>query len=140
MREQAENTNGKNEDMDSPILLFVYGSLLRGEANHRLLETAEFVGPAGTPPEYRLVDLGPYPGLVAAGGTAVLGEVYQVPPGLIPRLDRLEDHPDVYVRSDIRLDDGRPVVTYLLREHLALGKPEVSTDRKSTRLNSSHPS
>ena len=112
--------------MRKEIDVFVYGSLLRGESNHRLLRTARFLGPARTTPGYRLVDLGPYPGLLTGGHSAVQGEVYAVPPETMPALDRLEDHPEVYVRTKIRLDDGREVLTYLLREHLAEGKPEVA--------------
>jgi gamma-glutamylcyclotransferase (GGCT)/AIG2-like uncharacterized protein YtfP len=114
--------------------LFVYGSLLRGEANHALLRGADLVRPARTPPTYRLVDLGPYPGLLQGGTTAVLGEVYRTPPHLLPALDKLEEHPDVYVRSDILLDGGHRVVTYLLRESLAQGKPEVATGDWRTHL------
>ena len=47
--------------------VFVYGTLLAGEPNHRLLEAASFVGPAETPPVFLLVDLGPFPALVACG-------------------------------------------------------------------------
>jgi gamma-glutamylcyclotransferase (GGCT)/AIG2-like uncharacterized protein YtfP len=113
------------EPMGDAVDVFVYGSLLSGEANHGLLREATFAGPARTPPAYRLVDLGPYPGMLANGKTAILGEVYRAPQRLMPALDQLEEHPDVYVRTEIRLEDGRAVVTYLLHEHLAAGKPEV---------------
>ena len=58
--------------------VFVYGTLLAGEPNHRLLEAASFVGPAETPPVFSLVDLGPFPALVGGGAGAVVGEVYEV--------------------------------------------------------------
>jgi gamma-glutamylcyclotransferase (GGCT)/AIG2-like uncharacterized protein YtfP len=108
------------------VEVFVYGSLLRGEPNHPLLRDAAWIGPARTVPAYRMVDLGPHPGMVGQGTTAILGEVYRVPKPALDALDALEDHPDVYVRTRIPLDDGREVLTYLLRPHLAAGKPAVS--------------
>ncbi len=105
--------------------VFVYGSLLKGESNSHLLAGAEFAGPAATLPEYRLVDLGAYPGVVAGGTAAILGEVYRVPDGLMPRLDELEDHPTVYVRTSVRLADGREALMYLLRPHLAERRKDV---------------
>jgi gamma-glutamylaminecyclotransferase len=113
--------------MADATLVFVYGSLLRGEANAHLLDGVDFLGPASTPAAYRLLDLGPYPGLVAGGSTAVLGEVYRVPANRMGALDELEDHPRVYIRMPIALDDGRAVVTYLLNAPFAAGKPEVAS-------------
>ena len=112
--------------MPDGIEVFVYGSLLRGEPNHGLLKEATWIGPARTVPAYRLVDLGPYPGLLAEGSTAVAGEVYRVPEPLLAALDALEEHPEVYVRTPVRLDSGREALTYLLRARLAAGRPAVA--------------
>jgi gamma-glutamylcyclotransferase (GGCT)/AIG2-like uncharacterized protein YtfP len=68
--------------------LFVYGTLRRGEANHHRLAQATFLGEARTRPEFRLVDLGRFPGLLPGGSTAVVGEVYDVPEEDIPRIRR----------------------------------------------------
>jgi len=111
--------------MTGLVAVFVYGSLRKGEANHHLLSSAEYVGPGRSPPIYRLIDLGPYPGLVAQGTTAVAGEVYRVPTRLLGTLDALEEHPDVYVRTAIRLEDGREVWTYLLRGDAARDRPAI---------------
>jgi gamma-glutamylcyclotransferase (GGCT)/AIG2-like uncharacterized protein YtfP len=107
------------------VEVFVYGSLLRGEPNHGLLREATWIGPARTPPAFRLVDLGRYPGMVAEGTTAVVGELYRVPARALAALDELEDHPAVYVRTHIRLADRRDALTYLLRAHVAAGRAEV---------------
>ncbi|MFI5399902.1 MAG: gamma-glutamylcyclotransferase [SAR324 cluster bacterium] len=106
--------------------VFVYGSLLQGGVNHGLLREATLIGPGHTLPAYRLVDLGPYPGMVAPGTTAVAGEVYRVPERLLAELDRLEEHPETYVRSTVRLSDGREAVAYLLRPRHAAGRSEVA--------------
>jgi gamma-glutamylcyclotransferase (GGCT)/AIG2-like uncharacterized protein YtfP len=57
--------------------LFVYGTLKRGQRNHRLIADQRFLGEATTEPRYRVFDLGPYPGLVIdeTNGVAVLGEL-----------------------------------------------------------------
>jgi gamma-glutamylcyclotransferase (GGCT)/AIG2-like uncharacterized protein YtfP len=94
--------------------VFVYGTLLRGEANHGLLAGAALLGPHRTAPGYTLYSLGAYPGLVTGGGTAVNGEVYRVDDGGLALLDRLEDYPRLYGRRLIVTSYGRAWV-YLYR-------------------------
>jgi len=118
---------GQGGLMPESLDVFVYGSLLRGEKHHGLLQEATLIGPGRTLPAYRLVDLGPYPGMVAEGTRAVMGEVYRVPGRLMAQLDRFEEHPETYVRSAVRLSDGRQVVAYLLRPPLAAGHPEIKS-------------
>ena len=107
--------------------LFVYGSLMRDQPNHQLLQGSRFLGPAQTPPRYTLVDLGPYPAMLAGGETSVVGEMYEVAPLVLAELDRLEEHPHVYERSTIVLASGDSVETYLLHEHLRRGAAEISS-------------
>ncbi len=107
-------------------LVFVYGTLRRGEPNHhRLLNRARFVGEARTEPKYELMDLGPFPALVAGGATAVLGEVYTVDARVLADLDRLEGHPRFYHRTAIRLDDGVVVQVYLMPGDRVAGRPRI---------------
>lgn len=98
--------------------MFVYGTLLAGERNHRLLATARLLGPARTRPAFSLYDFGPYPALARGGRHAVLGEVYELDATTLAALDRLEEHPDVYQRRRIVLADGRSTWTYLMPSHL----------------------
>jgi gamma-glutamylcyclotransferase (GGCT)/AIG2-like uncharacterized protein YtfP len=95
-------------------LVFVYGTLLRGEGNHRLLSRARFVGPAMTMPAYRMHSLGGFPGVVAGGSQSIVGEVFEVNEDQLAALDQLEDHPSLYRRQPIQLTDGSTVQTYLL--------------------------
>lgn len=104
--------------------VFVYGSLRRGGIFHGVIARSAFLGDARTPPRYRLVDLGPYPGLLEGGSTAVRGEVYAVDPATLSRLDELEEHPTVYVRTPIALPPFFGVETYILRpEHALHARP-----------------
>jgi gamma-glutamylcyclotransferase (GGCT)/AIG2-like uncharacterized protein YtfP len=99
--------------------VFVYGTLLRGEPNHPLLEGARFIQRAHTEPAFLLYDLGHFPALVDGGGQRVAGELYEVGDACLAALDRLEGHPRFYFRSSIVLDSGDVVETYLMpRERL----------------------
>lgn len=108
-----------------PGALFVYGSLLRGEPNHRVLEGARFVGAARTKPNFSLHDLGAYPAMVDGGTHAIVGELYEVDDLALARLDRLEGHPSYYRREAVALDDGRIVETYVLPGDRANGAPRI---------------
>lgn len=73
-------------------LVFVYGSLKRGFANHgRFLAKSRFIGEAQTKPVYRMVSCGAYPALIPAKrGVSVRGEVFEVDDVTKIKLDRLE--------------------------------------------------
>lgn len=97
--------------------VFVYGTLLRGGANHDVLARlgARFVARAGTAEPRRLVDLGPYPALLPRDderdreATRVFGEVYVVPDSALGDLDAFEGCPDLYRRECVALEpDGAP--------------------------------
>jgi gamma-glutamylaminecyclotransferase len=108
-------------------LVFVYGTLLVGETNHRLLTGAQLICEASTAPRFQLHDLGAYPGMVRRGKHAVAGEVYEVGEAMLASLDRLEDHPRFYRRTSIVLDGGRRVQTYLLRRDQVEGYPIIAS-------------
>jgi gamma-glutamylcyclotransferase (GGCT)/AIG2-like uncharacterized protein YtfP len=103
------------------VRVFVYGTLLAGEDNHRLLATATLVGEARTKPAFELRDLGHFPGLVKGGTCSITGEVYEVDAPTLARLDALEGHPRFYRRTRIALDDGAKVETYLLAPEQVAG-------------------
>lgn len=92
--------------------VFVYGSLLAGEGNHRMMAGATLLGSAALPPRYTLLDLGPYPALIEGGETAVQGELYEVGDALLEALDRFERHPVLYERRPAWIGPGAGVFAY----------------------------
>lgn len=92
--------------------VFVYGTLLRGHGNHRLLERARFLGNAVTATaNWTMLHLGGFPGIVHSGSTRITGELYEVDDATLARLDQLEGHPNFYERVPIGvgLEDGSNV-------------------------------
>lgn len=75
------------------MLIFLYGTLKRNRSNHGHMDGQSFVAKAMTQPQYRLYDLGGYPGMVSdeAGGVSIQGEVWAVDADCVARLDELED-------------------------------------------------
>ncbi len=112
------------------MLLFVYGTLKSGQpANHHLAK-ARRVGQAVTAPMYRLYDMGWHPAMVRddAHGLAVEGEVWDVPPGMIPALDEYESVPEGFVRLGIDV----PGVTGDVQAYL-FAQPVPPATRSGTR-------
>ncbi len=100
--------------------IFVYGTLKRGGDNHHWIERQQFIDVARSLPRYRIYDLGGYPGLVHAAegqGLAVEGEVWEVDPEGLAKLDVLEDiDGGEYERVPIALEGafaGRRVEGYV---------------------------
>jgi gamma-glutamylaminecyclotransferase len=106
------------------MLLFVYGTLKRGQRNHRLLADQRFVGPAVTAPAFRLFDLGPHPAMVRdADGGAVRGELFAVSECCLGELDEFEGVPDLFDRERIGLADGTTAWAYLYVRPIPDGTP-----------------
>jgi len=71
--------------------IFVYGTLKRGGSNHRLLDGQRFLAVARTLPIYKLYALNDFPGMVAEAknGRSIEGEIWQIDPACLARLDEL---------------------------------------------------
>ena len=100
------SARGEGEPVAGPgiarTILFLYGTLKRGEKSHRLMAGQRFVGEATTEPRYRLYDLVPYPGLMAdVGGVAVAGELWEVDATCLAELDICAPVPFVSVCAGI---------------------------------------
>jgi gamma-glutamylaminecyclotransferase len=88
------------------VQVMVYGTLMRGERNHRQMTGARFVREARTSARFTLVDRGAFPALLQEGATSVRGELYEVTLEHLARLDWFEGVPRLYERRTIRLADG----------------------------------
>ena len=117
----------RQRELEARTLVFVYGTLLFGERNHRHLVGARLIGEARTQPAFQLHDLGAYPGLVAGGEHAIVGEVYAVDEATLAALDRLEGTPDFYRRVSIVLVDDTSAETYLLTPEQVAGHPVIAS-------------
>ncbi|MGC3967179.1 MAG: gamma-glutamylcyclotransferase family protein [Pirellulales bacterium] len=92
-------------------LVFVYGTLKRGQRNHYFLDASEYLGTAFTDAKYRLIDCGPYPALVERPTDEPLvigGEVYRIDAATLAELDQLEDEGRLYRRAliEVLMIDG----------------------------------
>lgn len=91
---------------EGPHLVFVYGTLKRGEANHHHLAGQHFVAAARTQPGFTLYQPADYPGMVCdhTDRDGVTGEIWAVDPACLARLDEFEGVPEgLYRRVTVPL-------------------------------------
>ena len=96
-------------------LIFVYGTLRKGQCNHHFLERSKFIGNAKTKLGYALYGSGvPFLSRTRAV-SQVIGEVYAVDNATLRRLDELEGHPDAYKREQAEavLEDGTELTPWI---------------------------
>jgi gamma-glutamylcyclotransferase (GGCT)/AIG2-like uncharacterized protein YtfP len=112
------------EPTREPDLVFVYGTLKRGEKNHHWLQGASWQGEAELIGVV-LHDLGPFP-MAVVGEGRINGEVYAVEANGLARLDELEGYPRLYDRQVLNLNDGREAWVYLGRPRQVRHAPVVT--------------
>lgn len=108
-------------------LLFVNGTLMRGLALHGNLAGATFLGETSTAPVYRVFAIGDrHPGMFRddARGASVMGELYDLPPEVLARVEAGEP-PGLYI-ADVQLADGRTVPGVLFPRELTPGHQEIT--------------
>jgi gamma-glutamylaminecyclotransferase len=104
-------------------LVFVYGTLRKGQWNHYLLDSSKFIGMAKTKKRYALYgNEVPFLSRIKAV-SQVTGEVYSVDDATLSRLDGLEGHPDAYKReqAEVVLQDGTELIAWIYFHDTALG-------------------
>lgn len=122
------------------VHVFVYGTLMRGGANHPVLVRlgARYVAAARTARGRTLVDLGPYPALLPldesrdAVAPNVHGEVFALDESALPELDAFEGVPTLYRREPIDLvtDGGEAsAFTYVFAKKAPKSAQPVTTGR-----------
>jgi gamma-glutamylcyclotransferase (GGCT)/AIG2-like uncharacterized protein YtfP len=102
-------------------LVFVYGTLKRGERNHHHMAAGRYLGPVST--RQAAYALHEYPSVSAPGRIApsveaggrhrIAGELYEVDDAHLGRLDGLERVGVDYFRTTTELADGRLAQIYL---------------------------
>jgi gamma-glutamylaminecyclotransferase len=97
--------------------VFVYGTLQRGQGNHRLLADQMFLGEAVTVRHFAMVDVG-FPFMLWDGEETapVAGELFDIGDDLecLDRLDRLESEGRMYdrVRGSVVCDGKRHTASF----------------------------
>ena len=77
--------------------VFTYGTLLKGERNHHLINDDDFIA-EGFIKNFKMFNLGTYPGIESGDGI-VLGELYLVDDNTLCMLDELEEEGFLYLRQ-----------------------------------------
>lgn len=92
--------------------LFVYGTLMQGLRLHSQLGNSPLLEKGSTPG--RLYDKGGYPAAVFGGTGRVQGEVYNVTPEILRRLDFVEGVPYTYqrIKTNVLLNTGHAVTAW----------------------------
>ena len=85
--------------------VFLYGTILRDENNHHLIEDEEFID-SGVIQGYKMINLGIFPGIIPGNG-AVLGEIYLVCDDAIEMLDIFMDEGNLFVRKTVKVFTSR---------------------------------
>lgn len=97
--------------------VFVYGTLKSGGAIRGLNQFGEgavIVGKAQTVyPDYDMIDLGAFPGVVKGGTYKIEGEVWEVSDEVMEQLDAIEGYPDFYDREPTMTTQGKAFMYYL---------------------------
>lgn len=84
--------------------IFVYGTLKKGYWNSPILGDSKLIK-KHIVKGYKLLDNG-FPVAVPSEKDSVSGEIWEIDPDVtLPRLDRLEGHPHMYVRTHLPDED-----------------------------------
>lgn len=105
-----------------PTPIFVYGTLRKGQGLHRVLDGSIDLDMDVV--KGCLFDLGHYPGFIHGDGD-VVGEVYEVSPATLLRLDQIEQG---YKRERVPTRGGGLVWIYVWQGATAYMKPIPSGD------------
>ena len=108
------------ESAEGNRLVFVYGSLLSGMGNHRVLipEESSLVGTCKLSHLYTMWDLGGYPAVSEGGEGTIVGEVWSVSDTAWRQIERLEGYPSYYGRIRVSTPFGGAAMYTLERDYV----------------------
>lgn len=92
------------------MYLFVYGTLLSHNSHNFLLNGCKFIGKAILE-GFGLYKVSWYPAILPKENSKVLGEVYQIDPSTLKKIDEFEDEGELYKRKEVEviLNDNRKI-------------------------------
>lgn len=90
---------------DKTESLFVYGTLLKGERAHHLLDDSDFCG-RFVLKDCSMYNLGNFPGVKRNNGGYVVGEVYFVSKETLEKIDQYESEGSLYNRTMVKAING----------------------------------
>ena len=98
--------SGKRGHPGKLEFVFVYGTLKREFANHHLLVDSIYLGVSYTLRRFTLaMDKYHIPYMIDIANTRIRGELYQVDPSCLAKLDKFENVPKYYYRQKIVVRD-----------------------------------
>lgn len=92
------------------ILVFVYGTLMKGQQAYDFLGSGEFLG-TYLLKDHAMYDLGAFPGIVSTKGRNVVGEVFRVPSDVLKKLDKYEGEGSLYNRVSVAVSNNARTIT-----------------------------
>jgi gamma-glutamylcyclotransferase (GGCT)/AIG2-like uncharacterized protein YtfP len=94
--------------------LFVYGTLRRSYWNHRYIAHCRFIGKGLTKEKYAMFCNGIPFVCKEPKVSRIVGELYEVDEKTLQAIDRLEGHPDWYIRELTQVEvDGKTYTAWL---------------------------
>ena len=109
--------------------LFVYGTLKKQHSRNNILGAASFIREIKTLPNYTMIDLGAFPGILDLGTNVIYGELYEVDDSTLEVCDLIEGHPNFYKRIEIELNNNATAWCYVL-DHAKYENPLVISSGK----------
>ena len=110
--------------------VFVYGTLKSGGSIRGLSgfgDGAVIVGKAKTTfPDYTMVDMGSFPGVLMGGTNFIQGEVWEVDDQVAEQLDAIEGYPEFYNKVPTETTQGKAMMYFLPKEYAKYQGPEDS--------------
>lgn len=90
--------------------VFVYGTLMRGQINHKCyLSNSEYIG-TGEISGYALYAVSYFPGVIPEVGEKVKGEIFRVDNDILRSLDCLEAEGNLYLRKMIEIQTDSEII------------------------------